>query len=149
MLLLTSTSDIVRVVTGAAVSTITVHVSYVDNASGTITPGRTNTNISTATTTTICSSPGASTQRNVRQISITNNNAVVYWDASKDSATADDCKRKGSDAFSSFCTQNASLSFSESSNLINRFEWKSSKPRFGEATVLAGSFGTPKCGSVR
>lgn len=77
MLLLTSTSDIVRVVTGAAVSTITVHVSYVDNASGTITPGRTNTNISTATTTTICSSPGASTQRNVRQISITNNNTTT------------------------------------------------------------------------
>lgn len=73
MLLLTSTSDIVRVVTGAAVSTITVHASYVDNASGTITPGRTNTNITTATTTTIVASPGASTQRNVKAIYITNN----------------------------------------------------------------------------
>ena len=76
MLLLTSTSDIVRVVTGSAVSTITVHASYVDNASGTITPGRTNTNITTATTTTIVASPGASTQRNVKLISITNNHAT-------------------------------------------------------------------------
>ena len=48
MLLLTSTSDIIRVVTGSAVSTITVSASYVDNASGTITPGRTITNITTA-----------------------------------------------------------------------------------------------------
>lgn len=77
MLLLTSTSDIIRVVTGASVSTITVHTSYVDNASGTITPLRTNTNISTATTTTIVASPSASTQRNVKLISITNNNATT------------------------------------------------------------------------
>ena len=75
MLLLTSTSDIVRVVTGSAVSTITVQASWVDNASSTITPGRTNTNITTATTTTIVASPGASTQRNVRGIYITNNHA--------------------------------------------------------------------------
>jgi hypothetical protein len=77
MLLLTSTSDIIRVVTGASVSTITVHASYVDNASGSITPLRTNTNISTATTTTIVASPAASTQRNVKLISITNNNATT------------------------------------------------------------------------
>lgn len=75
MLLLTSTSDIIRIVTGSAVSTITVNTSWVDNASGTITPGRTNTNITTATTTTIVGSPGASTQRNVKGIYITNNNA--------------------------------------------------------------------------
>lgn len=75
MLLLTSTSDIVRIVTGAAVSTITVHADWVDNASGTITPGRTNTNITTATTTTVVGSPGASTQRNVKGVYITNNHA--------------------------------------------------------------------------
>lgn len=75
MILLTSTSDIIRVVTGAAVTTVTCHVSYVDNASGTITPARTNTAITTATTTTICASPAASTQRNVRAIQITNNSA--------------------------------------------------------------------------
>lgn len=75
MILLTSTSDVIRVVTGSAVSTITVHASWVDNASGTITPGRTNTNITTAATTTVVASPGASTQRNVKTIAVTNNNA--------------------------------------------------------------------------
>lgn len=75
MLLLTSTSDIVRVVTGSAAA-IAVHASWVDNASGTITPGRTNTaSISTATTTTVVASPGASTQRNVKYLNITNNHA--------------------------------------------------------------------------
>jgi hypothetical protein len=75
MLLLTSTSDIIRVVTGSAVTTITVHASWIDNASGTITPGRTNTNITTATTTTVVGSPGSSTQRNVKSLQITNNSA--------------------------------------------------------------------------
>jgi len=64
MLLLTSTSDIVRLITGAAASTIEVHTSYVDVNGTTITPGRTNTRITTATTTTIVASPAASTQRN-------------------------------------------------------------------------------------
>jgi hypothetical protein len=77
VILLTSTSDIVRVVTGAAAN-VTVHASWVDNASGTITPGRTNTPaITTATTTTIVASPGASTQRNVRGIYITNTSSTV------------------------------------------------------------------------
>lgn len=76
MLLLTSTSDIVRVVTGSAVSSILVHASYVDNASGTITPGRTNTSISTATTTTVVAAPGASTQRNVKGLYINNTSAA-------------------------------------------------------------------------
>ena len=73
MLLLTSTSDLVRVITSAAAS-IHVHASWVDNASGTITPDRTNTAaITTATTTTVVASPGASTQRNVRFLSVYNN----------------------------------------------------------------------------
>lgn len=75
MILLTSTSDIIRIVTGSAVTTIGVHASWVDNASGTITPGRTNTAITTATTTTVVAAPGASTQRNVRTLSVSNNNA--------------------------------------------------------------------------
>ena len=77
MLLLTSTSDIIRVVTGASVSTITVHASYVDNNTGTITPGRTNTNITTAGTATIVAAPSSGVQRNVRAIYITNNNATT------------------------------------------------------------------------
>ena len=75
MLLLTSTSDIVRIVTGSAAN-VTVHASWVDNASGTITPGRTNTAaITTATTTTVVASPAASTQRNVKALMVTNNHA--------------------------------------------------------------------------
>jgi hypothetical protein len=77
MLLLTSTSDILRIVTGSAVATIGVHASYVDNNAGTITPGRTNTNITTAATTTVVGSPAASTQRNVQSLIITNNHASL------------------------------------------------------------------------
>ena len=78
MLLLTSTSDILRVVTGTTGSSINVHASWVDNASGAITPGRTNTAaITTNTTTTVVASPGASTQRNIRGLYITNNHASV------------------------------------------------------------------------
>lgn len=77
MILQTSTSDIIRIVTASAVSTITVHASWVDKSGDTITPGRTNTNITTATTTTIVAAPGASTQRNVKGLTITNNNATA------------------------------------------------------------------------
>ena len=42
MILLTSTSDKIRLTTGSA-GAIDVHASYVDDNSGTITPGRTNT----------------------------------------------------------------------------------------------------------
>lgn len=73
MLLLTSTSDLVRLTTGTATSTIEVHTSYMDVSGATITPGRTNTQITTATTTTIVGSPAASTQRNVKAIYCTNN----------------------------------------------------------------------------
>ncbi len=74
MLLLTSTSDLVQVITDAAV-TVDVHASWVDNASGTITPDRTNTAISTAATTTVVASPAASTQRNVQSLIISNRHA--------------------------------------------------------------------------
>jgi hypothetical protein len=73
MLLLNSTSDIIRLTTSAAASTIEVHTSYVDLSGSTITPGRTNTRITTATTTTIVASPAASTTRNVKAIYVTNN----------------------------------------------------------------------------
>jgi hypothetical protein len=73
MLLLTSTADIVRLTTGTATTTIEVHTSYVDVSGSVITPGRTNTRITTAATTTIVASPAASTQRNVKAIYCTNN----------------------------------------------------------------------------
>jgi hypothetical protein len=77
MLLLTSTSDLIQIITASA-GTINVHTSYVDNNAGVITPGRTNTpTISTATTTTIVASPGSGVQRNVRLININNTSVSV------------------------------------------------------------------------
>lgn len=74
MLLLASTSDLLRVVTSAAVTT-DVHVSYVDLNGTTVTPGRQNTLITTATTTTVVSSPGASTYRTVKAMTVRNRGA--------------------------------------------------------------------------
>lgn len=73
MILLTSTSDAIKLVTSAAANSIDVHASYVDLNGTTVTPGRTNTKITTATTTTIVGSPGASTQRNLKGLYVTNN----------------------------------------------------------------------------
>lgn len=78
MLLLTSITDVVRVVTGTTGSSINVHASWVDNLSGSITPGRTNTAaINTNTTTTVVGSPAAVTQRNVKNLNLTNSHATV------------------------------------------------------------------------
>lgn len=75
MINLTSTSDLIRVVTSSA-SQIEVHASYVDFNGTAVTPGRTNTpHITTATTTTIVGSPGSSVQRNVKHLNITNDHA--------------------------------------------------------------------------
>lgn len=69
MLLLASTSDLVRVVTDTAAD-LDVHATWFDLNGTTVTPGRTNTPITTATTTTIVASPGASTYRTVKTIVI-------------------------------------------------------------------------------
>ena len=71
MILLTLTTDKLKVVTDAAV-TVDVHASFIDYASGTVTPGKQNTAISTATTTDIVAVQGASTQRNVKTLNIRN-----------------------------------------------------------------------------
>ena len=72
MLNLSSTSDIVRVLT-PAVASIEVHASWVDLNGTTVTPDSLNTpNITTATTTTVVPAPAASTVRNVKGIYITN-----------------------------------------------------------------------------
>lgn len=77
MLLLTSVSDLVTVVTGSA-GAIKVHASWVDNTTTAVTPGRTNTaSIASATTTTVVGAPDASTQRNVRKLSIHNDHASI------------------------------------------------------------------------
>lgn len=76
MLLLTSTSDLLTLITGSALNT-DVHISWMDYQSATgaelVTPGRTNTLITTAATTTILAAPGdATTFRSVKQITIRN-----------------------------------------------------------------------------
>ncbi len=75
MILLTSSSDIIQLVTASSVI-IDVHASYVDVSGSTVTPGRTNTvQIGTNATTTIVGNPG-SAQRNVKFISIRNAHAT-------------------------------------------------------------------------
>ena len=71
MLLLTSTSDKVQVVTSEATA-CGVHASWVDLSGSTVTPDRSNTSISSATTTDVVTSPAASTQRNVKFLSVFN-----------------------------------------------------------------------------
>ena len=74
MIILASTADLVRVVTSHA-ALVEVHASYVDLNGTTVTPGRLNTLISTATTTTVVASPASSTVRNIKHLNITNNHA--------------------------------------------------------------------------
>lgn len=77
MLLLTSTSDVISVITSTAAN-IDVHASWVDSlAPSTITPGRTNTAIAAAATTTVVAAPAASTQRNVQTLNIRNKHATT------------------------------------------------------------------------
>jgi hypothetical protein len=75
MLLLTSTSDVLQVITASAVAAAAIHASWMDYSGGTVTPGRQNLNVSTATTSNAVPSPGASTYRNVKLLSVTNTNA--------------------------------------------------------------------------
>ncbi len=79
MILLTSTSDLFRVLTSSTAN-VDVHADWVDLASGVTTPGRTNTAISTATTTTVVPSPGASTYRTIKTVTIRNKHASTSND---------------------------------------------------------------------
>lgn len=88
MLLLASTADLIRVITGQAVTT-DVHASWVDMNGSTVTPGRTNSLISTATTTAVVGSPASSTFRTVKTLTVRNRHAsssvdvtVVHFDGS-------------------------------------------------------------------
>jgi len=75
MINLTSTSDTIRVITASA-ALIECHASFVDVSSGAGTLGRINSApITTATTTTIVTSPGAGVLRNVKHLNITNASA--------------------------------------------------------------------------
>jgi hypothetical protein len=75
MILLTNVSALVQIVTGGT-QVVQVQASYIDQASGTFTPGALNTSISTATTTTVVPSPASSTQRNIKFISVFNSDST-------------------------------------------------------------------------
>lgn len=84
MLILTNSgTDKLQLVTSAALA-VDVHASWQDLNGSTVTPGRTNTAISTATTTDIVGTPGSSTVRNVKTLHVRNKGAsaldvtVVY-----------------------------------------------------------------------
>lgn len=76
MLYLTSTSDIIRVVTSSTATT-DVHASWADLADGSSSPvfGRKNTAISSAATTTVCTAPASSTTRTLKTLTIRNRHA--------------------------------------------------------------------------
>lgn len=74
MFILSSTSDLVQVITGSGI-TVDVHASYVDWNGTAATPDRKNTAITTATTTTVVGSPGSSVQRTVKLLTVKNKHA--------------------------------------------------------------------------
>jgi hypothetical protein len=76
MLLLASTSDKIQVITSAA-GQIDVHASWIDLSGTTVTAGRTNTRIGTATTTDVVGSLAASTSRSIKNLKVGNNSATV------------------------------------------------------------------------
>jgi hypothetical protein len=80
VLILASTSDKLRL-TSSSTANLDVHTSWVDRVSASInTPGRTNTLISSATTTDIVASPAASTYRIVRTLTVRNRHASTSQD---------------------------------------------------------------------
>ncbi len=71
MLLLSGANDVLRLVSSGT-SALDVHASHVDKNGSTITPGRSLTAITTATTTTVVSAPGASTFRTIKHMTVMN-----------------------------------------------------------------------------
>jgi hypothetical protein len=76
MLLLTSTSGTLQLLTNAA-ALIDVHTTWVDTSGVAITPGRQNTQISTAATTVVTPAPAASTQRNIKTVHVRNRDPAL------------------------------------------------------------------------
>lgn len=75
MILLASTSDELRLTTQLA-SNVDVFATWVDGVT-TIAPGRTDTLITTATTTVVVASPGASTYRTLKTLTVRNRSATA------------------------------------------------------------------------
>lgn len=68
---LDATSESLRITTSSTATT-DYTVSYIDNASGTMTPGSSHGQITTATTTTALAAPGLSTQRAIAAVTVCN-----------------------------------------------------------------------------
>lgn len=79
MLNLVLTTDKLSLITSAA-ATVDVHASFADLSGATVTPGKQNTAITTATTTDIVAAPGASTVRNVKTLHFRNKHASLATD---------------------------------------------------------------------
>ncbi len=75
MILLDATTHTLEATTSAAVSTNYV-ISYADITTSTFVPASSQGNITTATTTTVVSAPGASTQRQIKLASFYNNGSA-------------------------------------------------------------------------
>jgi hypothetical protein len=79
MIYLASTSDKLQVVTSSA-NAVHVHATFMDLSGTTVTPGRTDTSIAAATTTDVVASPGASTTRKLKFLSVFNDHATAAQD---------------------------------------------------------------------
>jgi len=79
MIYLASTSDKLQVVTSSA-NAVHVHATFMDLSGTTVTPGLTNTSIAAATTTDVVASPGASTTRKIKFLSVFNDHATAAQD---------------------------------------------------------------------
>ena len=76
MIYLASISDKLQVVTSSA-NPVHVHATFTDLSGTTVTPGRTDTSIAAATTTDVVASPGASTTRKIKFLSLFNDHATA------------------------------------------------------------------------
>lgn len=72
---LEDTNDTLRVTTASSVTTIHMYGSWADITTTAITPGSSTARVTTATTTALVGSPGASTQRQIKGLTIRNNHA--------------------------------------------------------------------------
>lgn len=76
MLLLTNTTHIIELTTSSSAA-VDVVASFVDITTSSLTPGSSQASVSSATTTTIVAAPSASTQRQVKEITVRNSGAAV------------------------------------------------------------------------
>lgn len=80
MLILTNTGTDKLQITTSSAATVDVHASWTDLLGSAVTPGRTNTALSSAATTDVVATPAASTIRNVKTLHIRNKDAALACD---------------------------------------------------------------------